>query len=194
MTNAPLLPTETLAALDAFLTEWQNHGLEKLVKMAPEALAGHDLDFYFPPGDRREIRSRWRALHIWRSTAAYNAIRIRQLYEASLGFFIYKTWDRGGCPHADWDGFTAPSDHPIWATHMPANGWHCRCGATGARTRNGIIRQGGDPGKPLPDGWDTIDPATGTPPGIEPGFDTQVFPDLTTCLRALHEGRHDLNY
>lgn len=193
MLDAPPVPAETLAALDAFLTEWQHHGYEKLIKMAPAALAGHDLGCYFPPSDRLETRRRWLALHVWHSTASYNAVRIRQLSEENLSFFIYRHGATDGCPHAEWNGFAAPPDHPIWATHMPANGWHCRCWVTGARTRNGIIGLGGDPDKPLPDGWDTIDPKTGTPPGIEPGFDTRVFPDLATCLRALHEGRHHLD-
>lgn len=29
--------------------------------------------------------------------------------------------------HADWDGFIAPIDHPIWSKLYPPNDWGCRC-------------------------------------------------------------------
>lgn len=30
--------------------------------------------------------------------------------------------------HADWDGTVLPADDPWWDTHMPPNGFGCRCG------------------------------------------------------------------
>ena len=29
--------------------------------------------------------------------------------------------------HAKWDNVTLPVDHPFWQTHLPPNGWRCRC-------------------------------------------------------------------
>ncbi|TAD86533.1 MAG: hypothetical protein EAZ99_19865 [Alphaproteobacteria bacterium] len=29
--------------------------------------------------------------------------------------------------HSAWHGVTLPVDHAFWATHMPPNGWFCRC-------------------------------------------------------------------
>ncbi len=29
--------------------------------------------------------------------------------------------------HVFWHGFLLPIDHPWWATHMPMNGWGCKC-------------------------------------------------------------------
>lgn len=29
--------------------------------------------------------------------------------------------------HVAWDGTILPVDHPFWSTHMPPNGWGCKC-------------------------------------------------------------------
>lgn len=35
--------------------------------------------------------------------------------------------DRVRDEHADWDGVTLPVDHEFWETHLPPNGFNCRC-------------------------------------------------------------------
>ncbi|MDZ4095473.1 MAG: hypothetical protein U1D35_11280 [Paracoccaceae bacterium] len=56
-------------------------------------------------------------------------------------------------------------------THSPPNGWGCSCFVIGARTIAGAVRVGGKPGNSLPDGWRSPQPKTGTPPGIDKGWD-----------------------
>ena len=29
--------------------------------------------------------------------------------------------------HRQWEGVTLPVEHPFWRTHLPPNGWRCRC-------------------------------------------------------------------
>ena len=35
--------------------------------------------------------------------------------------------ERVRADHAAWDGIIRPVDDPFWDTHMPPNGWNCRC-------------------------------------------------------------------
>lgn len=83
--------------------------------------------------------------------------------------------------HLSWDGLTLPRDHEFWKTHFAPNGWGCRCEifpvkapAAGAMT------------KP-PAGWDTLDPKTGAPVGIDKGFDYAPGVNATTPLAELVE-------
>lgn len=85
--------------------------------------------------------------------------------------------------HKAWSdaGLTLPADHPFWDTHSPPNGWGCRCRIVAVR----------DPGPndatTPPDGWDTIDPKTGEPPGIARGWGYAPGADAATPLRELIE-------
>jgi hypothetical protein len=116
----------------------------------------------------------WRTRTIYKTNMAttYAAGRRAQLLEGGFAFWVYR---HGGSReprimHLGWNGLALPPDHPFWATHSPPNGWGCGCYVTGARTRAGIIRAGGDPDKTLPDGWQSLDPRTGTPAGIDKGW------------------------
>jgi uncharacterized protein with gpF-like domain len=65
--------------------------------------------------------------------------------------------------HLAWNGLTLPHDHPFWKTHMPPNGWGCRCRVVAA-----VAPRKGDHTDP-PVGWD--DPGEdGTLPGIDKGW------------------------
>jgi hypothetical protein len=73
--------------------------------------------------------------------------------------------------HLAWNGLTLPADHPFWQTHYPPSGWGCRCRVVGANGPQGARLLGGNPeyNQP-PAGWDSIDPKTGEPPGIDKGW------------------------
>ena len=66
--------------------------------------------------------------------------------------------------HLAWHGLTLPHDHPFWQTHMPPNGWGCRCRVTAV-----LKPKPGDPTEP-PAGWDDLDEKTGAPVGIDKGW------------------------
>ena len=116
----------------------------------------------------------WRTRVIYRTNIAttYAAGRRAQLLEGNFAYWVYL---HGGSReprimHLALNGVALPPDHPFWQTHSPPNGWGCSCYVIGARTAAGVRRLGGDPDKPLPPGWDAIDPKTGTPKGIDKGW------------------------
>ncbi len=116
----------------------------------------------------------WRTRVIYRTNMAtsYAAGRWAQLREAGYPFIIYHHGNslEPRVQHLAWDGVVLPADHPFWATHAPPNGWGCSCYVSGARSMDAARRQGGKPGKELPDGWQTRDPRTGAPVGIDKGW------------------------
>ena len=125
----------------------------------------------------------WRTRVIYRTNLAttYAAGRRAQLVDGRFAFWVYR---HGGSReprplHLQLNGIALPPDHRFWLTHSPPNGWGCSCYVVGARTAAGVRRVGGDPDKPLPAGWDSIDPETGTPRGIDKGW--AYAPGLTTA-------------
>jgi uncharacterized protein with gpF-like domain len=125
-------------------------------------------------GEDRESTEGWRTQVIYRTNvlASYAAGRHAQLTAGGYAFWVYR---HGGSEeprlqHLSWNGVALPPDHPFWAQHYPPNGWGCSCYVAGARTAAGVRRVGGDPDKPLPPGWDRIDPRTGAPTGIDKGW------------------------
>lgn len=186
-----MLSGDTLVALQSFVTADENRVFETMLKRVPGFMAKHDCGHFFPIEDRHDFALRWRALHRWRMVADYNALRQEQLVAAGFRFWVYKTGLGQSCPeHAAWDGFCAPSDHPIWSTHIPANSWGCSCRIVGADAARRIALVGGDPDRSLPEGWNNPMASTGLPPGIESGFGTGIFPDMQSCLEALIQGNH----
>lgn len=127
-------------------------------------------------GDDSPARRAWRTRVIYSTNAStsYNAGRYAQLVEGGFALWVYHHNDSVSYPrphHVAWDGITLPAGHAFWQTHYTPNGWGCRCYITGASSASGARRLGGDPDLPLPEGWDTIDPKTGVPAGIDKGWD-----------------------
>lgn len=83
--------------------------------------------------------------------------------------------------HEHWGdmGLTLRHDHPFWETHYPPNGWGCRCRVVAVAEP-----AEGDATEP-PDGWDTEGEATGTPPGIDKGWDYAPGANAATPLADL---------
>jgi hypothetical protein len=46
-----------------------------------------------------------------------------------MPFIVYRTMgdERVRQSHRPWDYLVLPRDHPFWDTHIPPNGWRCRC-------------------------------------------------------------------
>jgi hypothetical protein len=117
----------------------------------------------------------WRTRIIYQTNLAssYAAGRWKQLHDPALlsvrPFWRYIHNDSVMSPrpqHAAWgaSGLTLPYDHPFWQTHFPPNGWGCRCSVHPVR-----MPAKGD-ASTAPEGWDTIDPKTGAPPGVDKGW------------------------
>ena len=131
----------------------------------------------------------WRTRVIYKTNMAtsYAAGRMAQLVRLNYPFWVYKHGNalEPRLQHLAWDGVALPPDHPFWATHAPPNGWGCTCEIRGARTAAGIRRAKGDPGKTLPDGWQTVNPKTGTPVGIDKGWGYKVGGSVADDINAL---------
>jgi hypothetical protein len=131
----------------------------------------------------------WRTRTIYKTNMAttYAAGRRAQLIEGGFAFWVYR---HGGSReprilHLGWNGLALPPDHPFWASPSPPKGWGCSCYVTGARTHAGIIRAGGDPDKTLPDGWQSLDPRTGEPSGIDKGWGYAPGASVSETVTAL---------
>lgn len=77
--------------------------------------------------------------------------------------------------HAAWDNIVLPVRHPWWRTHMPPNGWNCRCSVI-QLSKNDLEDLGLEVTTKPPVGtYDWTNPRTGKvekiPIGIDPGFD-----------------------
>jgi len=144
-------------------------------------------------GDGTERGRAWRTRVIYstnmRTTMA--AGRLAQLRDGNFPFWVYR---HSGAveprlDHLSWDRVVLAADHPFWVTHYPPNGWGCGCRVRGARSRESARRVGGDPTKPLPDNWQTRDPRTGAPVGIDRGWDYRpgdtVTPEVLGLRRKL---------
>lgn len=117
----------------------------------------------------------WRMRVIYRTNmrVSYQAGRFAQLREGGFKYLVYR---HGGShdprpEHLALDGLILEADHPFWAVWFPPNGWGCSCRVFGARSMAGAIRRGGNPNVTLPANWNQRSPKTGTPEGIDKGWD-----------------------
>lgn len=127
-------------------------------------------------GSATEAGRAWRTRVIYQTNmmTSHAAGRWQQLADPDLlavrPFWRYIHNDSVTSPrplHKQWGdtGLTLRHDHPFWQTHFPPNGWGCRCRVKAVR---GPAE--GDATAP-PEGWDTPDPKTGAPAGIDKGWD-----------------------
>lgn len=142
-------------------------------------------------GEGTEKGEAWRMRTIYRTNmrTTYMAGRLAQLLEGRFKYWVYR--HSGALEprehHLAWDRLILEAGHPFWQTHYPPNGWGCGCDVYGARSIEGAKRRGGDPSVKLQDGWDKIDPRTGTPKGIGKGWDYApggTVADTVTALRG----------
>lgn len=126
-------------------------------------------------GEGSKAGEAWRTRVIYQTNlmTSYAAGRRAQLLDPELlkrrPFWRYVHNDSVTHPrpqHKHWGDarLTLRHDHPFWNTHFPPNGWGCKCRVVPVATPGG-----GDATTP-PDGWDTVDPRTGAPMGIDEGW------------------------
>lgn len=150
----------------------QGTGLEAFRKDFREIVARHGWTGWTGQGSTKGEAWRTRVIYRTNMATSYAAGRMAQLRQSGYPLWIYR---HGGSreprlQHLDWDGLILEADHPFWITHAPPNGWGCSCYVIGARSRSAARRRGGDPDKTLPDGWQSLDPRTGAPVGIDRGW------------------------
>ncbi len=127
-------------------------------------------------GEGSKAGEAWRARVIYQTNmrTSYMAARYQQLKADAedLPYWKYVHNDSVRHPrpmHLSWHGLTLPHDHPFWDTHFPPNGWGCLCDVVGVSRRKGEAAAREGRGTP-PAGWNTINPVTGAPPGIDKGW------------------------
>ena len=138
----------------------------------------------------------WRMRTIYRTNmrTSYMAGRFAQLRAGNFRYWVYRHSGAAHprLDHLSWDGLVLPPDHPFWQTHYPPNGWGCGCMVYGVNSLRSARRMGGDPGKALPEGWDTRDPRTGAPPGVGKNWDYAPGASVSDTVRALAPKLEDL--
>ena len=90
--------------------------------------------------------------------------------------------------HLAWHGLTLPADHPFWKTHFAPNGWGCQCRITSVTRREGEASARAGLGEPPAD-WQTVNPKTGAPIGIDKGFDYAPGASLQDEMRSLVDAK-----
>lgn len=84
--------------------------------------------------------------------------------------------ERAGINHDLWDGLVLPVDDPWWQTHMPMNGWGCKCWVQAISQAD--AEQHGISHSPKIEYHDWKNQSTGrthkVPKGIDPGFEHNV--------------------
>jgi len=124
---------------------------------------------------------------------AYAAGQWRQIVEQSqiAPYLMYDAVDdlRTRPAHREWDGKILPVDSPWWKSHMPPNGWNCRCGVIQLDAEQ-VESMGLSPStEPADETFQWTNPRTGesvaVPKGLDPGFDRNPGDILNGDLREI---------
>lgn len=142
-------------------------------------------------GEGSKAGQAWRTKIIYQTNMAvsYAAGRWKQLKDPGLlslrPYWRYIHADGVMYPrplHESWHGLTLPHDHPFWDTHFAPNGWGCNCRIIPVDAKEYAKAQAAGLTEP-PAGWDSIDPKTGAPVGIDRGFDYAPGANTTKPLK-----------
>lgn len=145
-------------------------------------------------GEGTKAGEAWRTRVIYQTNIAtsHAAGRWQQLNDPDLKaarpFWRYIHEDGVAHPrpiHQAWgdSGLTLPNDAPFWKTHFPPNGWFCHCRVKAVRGPSK------DDATQPPEGWDSIDPKTGAPLGIDKGWAYAPGASADVSLRQLVQGK-----
>lgn len=149
-------------------------------KQFDEIVAKHGWAYNGTPGWRSKV------IYDTNVTQAYNAGRYQQMMAVKhlRPYWRYRhtSFEHPRLEHKAWNGLILPADDPWWNTHMPQNGWGCKC-KVDSLSRLEASREWEKNGKTGPDEAPPIEweervvgkngsaPRTvRTPKGIDPGF------------------------
>ena len=165
-------------------------GLAGFRKSFKAVVASHGWTGWTGEGSTRGEAWRTRIIYQTNMATSYAAGRYKQLTEPEFAklrpYWKYVHADGQLHPrplHLAWNGLTLPMGHPFWKTHFAPNGWGCRC-----EVHPAAAPAAGAPTQP-PAGWDTLNPATGAPPGIDKGFAYAPGANAATPLRELIDAK-----
>ena len=179
------LLADLAGAVDKAIAEGET--LEQFRKRFRQIVA--DRGWHGWTGEGTKAGEAWRTRVIYETNliTSYSAGRLEQLRAGGYRYWMYKHSDsRNPRPHhRALDGVVLPADDPFWQTHYPPNGWGCRCRAVGVDGPRSAQQLGGDFNKLLPRGWNTIDPKTGEPVGIDKGWGYMPGGTATSTVSAL---------
>ncbi|MBF2055099.1 MAG: hypothetical protein IGS03_16745 [Candidatus Sericytochromatia bacterium] len=133
-----------------------------------------------------EFNWRTKTIYMTNLRTSMAAGRLAQLQEGGYPYWVYRHSGSANPRHQHkaWNGLTLPADDPFWQTHYPPNGWGCGCRVVGIRKPEDARRYGGD-GKLSPRPVIQIDPRTGTPVGIDKGWDYMPGATAAAQLRGM---------
>lgn len=181
------LLADLAGAVDKSISE--GRGLEEFRKDFRDIVERHGWHGWTGEGTKKGEAWRTRVIYRTNASTSYAAGRMAQLLEGGFRYWVYR---HGGSleprlQHLGWDGLILPPGHAFWATHAPPNGWGCSCYVLGARSIRAAIRLGGNPAIELPKDWQSIDPRTGTPKGIDKGWDYAPGATASDAILTLRE-------
>ena len=160
--------------------KWEGGGYDEFRTRFDEIVAKHGWAHNGTPG--------WRSRVIYDTniTQAYNAGRYKQMVALKefRPYWQYRhtSIEHPRLTHKAWDGLILPADDAWWNTHMPQNGWGCKC-RVDSLSRFEAQQEWNKAGKTGPDtappiewedrvvGKNGSNPRTvSVPKGIDPGF------------------------
>lgn len=152
----------------------QGGSIGEFRKNFAETVAKHGWTGWTGEGSKAGEAWRTRVIYQTNLTTSYAAGRRAQLLDPALlarrPFWRYMHNDSVTHPrphHKRWGDMrlTLRHDHPFWKTHFCPNGWGCKCRVVA------VAAPGADDATAPPEGWDAVDPRTGTLVGIDEGWD-----------------------
>ncbi|MBI1175660.1 MAG: hypothetical protein GC139_10420 [Sideroxydans sp.] len=163
-----------------YQAKWAGGGYDEFKQRFPEIASKHGWAYNGAPGWRSKV------IYDTNITQAYNAGRYQQMMAVKefRPYWQYRhtSIEHPRLQHLAWDGIILPADDPWWDTHMPQNGWGCKCRVDSLSQRD-AERSWQQAGKSGPDtappieweervvGKNGSNPRTvRVPKGIDPGF------------------------
>lgn len=160
--------------------KWEGGGYDEFRTRFDEIVAKHGWAHNGTPGWRSKI------IYDTNITQAYNAGRYQQMMAVKefQPYWIYRhtSIEHPRLAHLAWNGLVLPAGDPWFDTHMPQNGWGCKC-RVDSLSLPAAKREWGKNGKAGPDtappiemeervvGKNGSNPRTvWVPKGIDPGF------------------------
>lgn len=173
-TKAQLL-SDLAVAVDKSIAQGQS--IEQFRKDFKHTVEKHGWNY------RGDFNWRTRVIYTTNLRTSYAAGRLEQLQEFSYWTYKHSGAENFRPQHKAWNNLTRPQSDSFWKTHYPPNGWGCGCRVVGTRSAEDAEKYLDGELRPAPD--DGINPRTGTPYGIDKGWDYMPGSTVLDTIKAL---------